>query len=395
MLHEFLSAQRTLLIDRCSIKVAARSPARANGHPTVHGIPVFLDQLITTLEAEHASEAVLSLQVSGPSGGGPALSDIGTTATRHARELLQHGYSVDQVVHDYGDLCQAITEVASECRVPIGVDEFRTLNRCLDNAIAEAVMEFGLLRERSAAEKQLLSCNERIGTLAHELRNQLQTATLTLAVIKAGQVGVAGATGSVLDRSLLAMRKLIDRELTDVRVTAALPARRELFALSTFVADLQLSESLLAESFGCTFTVAGVVDATLALHADRGMLLAAVGNLLHNAFKFTILHTGVTLEAYATADRIRIDVADHCGGLPPIEAEKLFLPFVQASLNKLGVGLGLSICRRTVEANDGVLSVVDRPGLGCVFTIDLPRHALGSPPLDQTTAEVGRLVLQT
>ncbi|MEP7208141.1 MAG: HAMP domain-containing sensor histidine kinase [Casimicrobiaceae bacterium] len=375
MLHDFLSARRALLIDRCSIKVSARSPARGNGHPTEHGIPVFLGQLITTLEAEHASQAVRSLQVSGPSGGSPALFDIGTTATWHARELLQHGYSVDQVVHDYGDLCQAITEVAAEYHAPIRVEEFRTLNRCLDNAIAEAVVEFGLQRERLAGESQLLSCNERIGTLAHELRNQLQTATLTLAVIKAGKVGLAGATGSALDRSLLAMRKLIDRALADVHMTAALPARHEMFALSTFIADVEMSESPLAHSFGCALTVASV-DATLALHADRGMLLAAVGNLLQNAFKFTSPHTEVALGAYATADRIRIDVADHCGGLPPGDAEKLFLPFFRSGQDKSGLGLGLSICRRTVEANDGVLSVVDRPGVGCVFTIDLPRHAL-------------------
>ena len=42
--------------------------------------------------------------------------------------------------------------------------------------------------------------------------------------------------------------------------------------------------------------------------------------------------------------------------------------------NPIGLGLGLSICRRNVEANSGVLSVRDVPGSGCIFTIDLPRH---------------------
>ncbi|MFN3307540.1 MAG: ATP-binding protein, partial [Candidatus Kapaibacteriota bacterium] len=50
----------------------------------------------------------------------------------------------------------------------------------------------------------------------------------------------------------------------------------------------------------------------------------------------------------------------------------LFLPFKQSSADKSGVGLGLSICRRSVEANSGVLSVRDLPGSGCVFSIDLP-----------------------
>jgi signal transduction histidine kinase len=54
----------------------------------------------------------------------------------------------------------------------------------------------------------------------------------------------------------------------------------------------------------------------------------------------------------------------------------MFLPFTQNGADKSGVGLGLSICRRSVEANNGVLSVRDLPGSGCVFTIDLPRLAL-------------------
>ena len=85
------------------------------------------------------------------------------------------------------------------------------------------------------------------------------------------------------------------------------------------------------------------------------MLFSAVGNLLQNAFKFTQRHTEVSLNAYAAADRIRIDVEDHCGGLPPGAAEEMFLPFKQSGEDRSGLGLGLAICRRSVEANNGVL----------------------------------------
>ena len=104
------------------------------------------------------------------------------------------------------------------------------------------------------------------------------------------------------------------------------------------------------------------------------MLLTAVENLLQNAFKFTKPGTEVSLNARSAGDRVVIEVADHCGGLPPGGHEKLFLAFTQRSVNRAGVGLGLSICRRNVEANNGVLRVRDVPGTGCVFTIDLPRH---------------------
>jgi signal transduction histidine kinase len=75
------------------------------------------------------------------------------------------------------------------------------------------------------------------------------------------------------------------------------------------------------------------------------------------------------------SDRILIDVKDHCGGLPPGNAERMFLPFTQNGEDRTGLGLGLSIARRSVEANNGTLSVRDVPGTGCVFTISLPRYA--------------------
>ena len=83
-----------------------------------------------------------------------------------------------------------------------------------------------------------------------------------------------------------------------------------------------------------------------------------------------------TLTVYAMGERILIEVEDKCGGLPPGDVETMFLPFMQNGANKTGVGLGLSISRRSVEANGGMLSVRDIPKSGCIFTIDLPRHAM-------------------
>lgn len=83
---------------------------------------------------------------------------------------------------------------------------------------------------------------------------------------------------------------------------------------------------------------------------------------------------------HATADRILIEVEDRCGGLPEGEAQRMFRPFTQGGNDRSGLGLGLSICRRSVEANNGILSVRDMPGSGCVFTIDLPRQSPAAQP---------------
>jgi signal transduction histidine kinase len=281
-------------------------------------------------------------------------------------------------VHDYGDLCQAVTDLAFENLSSIQIDEFRTLNRCLDNAIADAVTEFSYQRDFLVEDRGVKALNERLGFLAHELRNLIHSATLAISAIKAGNVGLAGATGAVLDRSLIGLRNLIDRSLADVRVTAGMPPRHQLVSVADFIAEVRVSASLEAETRGCAFTVS-TVDATLAVDADRDMLLSAVGNLLQNAFKFTEHDTEVSLSAYSSADRIVIDVGDHCGGLPPGDAEKMFVAFSQSGADRSGLGLGLSICRQSVAANNGLLSVRDVPGSGCVFTIDLPRYSVRGP----------------
>ena len=343
-----------------------------------HGIPLFLDQLIKTLQMEQTTQPMRSREVSGPSDGGKlesTRSEIGETAVLHGRELLQHGFTVEQVVHDYGDLCQAITDLAFEQNAPISIDEFRTLNRCLDNAIAVAVTEFNYRRNSVVADTQTSALNERLGFFAHELRNRLSTANLALAAIKAGKVGLTGATGAVLDRSLVGLSNLIDRTLTEVRLAAGFSAQHKLFSLADFITEVKLSASLEAQVKSCVL-IASRVAPELAVDADRDLLFAAVGNLLQNAFKFTRPHTEVTLTAHAAADRIHIDVEDNCGGLPPGDPEGLFLPFARGSANNTGLGLGLSVSRNSIMANRGLLTVRDKSGSGCVFTIDLPRHSM-------------------
>ncbi|MBC7983454.1 MAG: HAMP domain-containing histidine kinase [Candidatus Obscuribacterales bacterium] len=374
MLHEFLSNNRPELIERCKVKVATR-PAGAVVRPEAgHGIPLLIDQLIKTLQAELTSEPVHN--PGGPTprpGDTPVKTEIGATAKLHGHDLLQQGFTVDQVVHGYGDLCQAVTELAFESESPIQVEEFRTLNRCLDDAIAGAVTEYSSRRESWLKDQNARALNERLGLLAHELRNLIHTATLAVTAIKVGNVGLKGATGAVLDRSLVALRNLIDRSLADVRITAGLPTSYQVISVADFVAEIYVSAALEAEARGCSFTV-GIVDKKLTLLADRDMLFSAVGNLLQNAFKFTHRGTVVSLNVRVNADRVLIEVEDGCGGLQPGIAEKMFLPFTQHGTDRSGLGLGLSICRRSVEANKGMLTVRDVPGTGCVFTVDLPRH---------------------
>jgi hypothetical protein len=213
VLHEFLQTNRNLLIDRCRhMMVVDGSEPKSRDQEEIHGIPVFLDQLIKILRVEEGAASVTG--IGAREIGVQSDSEVGDLGMLHGRDLLDQGFTIEQVVRDYGNVCQAVTNLAFDTGAPIAVEEFRTLNRCLDNAIAGAVREYA----RQTAQTNTLretARDSRLGALAQELLHNLQTATLVLSAIKRGSVGVSGATAGVLDRSLTSMRSLIDQALAE------------------------------------------------------------------------------------------------------------------------------------------------------------------------------------
>ena len=121
MLYEFITLNREEIITRCRAKVATRSMPPPSETEINHGVPLFLDQLVDMLRS-----------------GGTSTLAIDESAGQHGHDLLLKGFTVSQVVHDYGDVCQTVTDLALETNAPISTEDFRTLNRCLDEAIASA-----------------------------------------------------------------------------------------------------------------------------------------------------------------------------------------------------------------------------------------------------------------
>jgi signal transduction histidine kinase len=355
MLREFIALNRDEIIRRCKEKVAARSIPPPEGTVVDRGVPMFLDQLGDAL------------------GQGPVSSiEISASAIQHGHDLLRQGFTVSQVVHSYGDVCQAITDLAVQIDAPISIDEFRTLNQCLDDAIAGAVTEYGRARNQSTVEGENAREQKRLGFFAHELGNLINTGIIAFEILKAGNVGVGGSTGAVLQRSLMGLRTLVGRSLAELRLTEGIQ-NKEPFLVGGFVDEIGPSATLEATTRGIKLHVLAV-ETGVSLLADRQVLAAVVTNILQNAFKFTKPGTIVTLRVGAGEERVLIEVEDECGGLPGGNADDLFHPFEQRGADRTGVGLGLAFCRWAVEANDGRIYARTIPGTGCVFTIDLPRH---------------------
>jgi len=193
MLHEFLISNREEILARSRKKLGGRRIPTPTPAELADGLPLFLDQLVAILRAEKNDR---------DAGHG----NVSASAALHGGQLLRMGLTVGQVVHDYGSICQSVTELADERDVAITADEFQTFNRCLDDAIAQAVTAYEGERDLSAAGSGVAH----LGFLAHEMRNLLATSMLTYRALERGSVGMQGSTGALLGRSLRRMRVLID-----------------------------------------------------------------------------------------------------------------------------------------------------------------------------------------
>ena len=105
MLHEFLTLHREEIIALARRKVASRTTPGTEPE-LEHGVPLFLEQLVDTLRREQESSAR------------PTSAEMAQSALRHGGELRQAGFTLGEVVHDYGDVCQAVTELAIELQSP-------------------------------------------------------------------------------------------------------------------------------------------------------------------------------------------------------------------------------------------------------------------------------------
>ncbi len=348
-LRDFIVENRSEIIARCRALVASRPAPRATDLELEYGVPLFLDQMV---------EAFGDIKT--------PTSTITTTAIEHARELRQRGFTVAQVVRDYGGVCQTVTKLAAEKGASITASDFRSFNLILDDAIAGAVTEYSRLREHEGTE--------RLGRLSHDLRDMLHRSLLAFDALKSGSVGMTGATADVLARSLGGLKKLIDRELAEVRIEAGLHYA-ETISIRELLEDLEVVSAMEARARGMNFSTTSSVPDEVVLHGDRQAIESILGNLVQNAFKFTRPGGTIAVDTHVAGDRVVFDVRDECGGLPAGDIQELFKPFEQRGGDRGGLGLGLAICYQSARTNGGEIKVLDRPGIGCVFSLELPRHA--------------------
>jgi signal transduction histidine kinase len=95
-------------------------------------------------------------------------------------------------------------------------------------------------------------------------------------------------------------------------------------------------------------------------------------NLLLNALEASPPKGQVLVGTLPDTERMILHIDDHGPGLPAAPTD-IFAPFYTSKKN--GTGLGLTVCRKIIEAHGGSVSLEDRPGGGCRATVSLPRRS--------------------
>jgi len=386
-LQEFLRLNEAAILASTEAKALQLAGPRPPSEQMKRGLPIFFKQLLAVLELSPPDPADSDVDSDGMvraayasdepaiamAAGRPFEAEVALSAGAYGIELQKLGYTLSHVVHGYGAICQAITELALAKHVAITTGEFRRLNQCLDTAIAGAVTTFQAQRVEGDSARE----TEHLGFLAHELRNSLSIVSVSLRLIKGGTVGFNGSTGQVLDRSLKRMQELINRSLTEVRLRVDPKVHKEPASLLQLVNQIVVSAEVEARAKNQELLID--VDPALQIDADQYLLFSAVSNLVQNAVKYTHAGGTIRIRGRVIGEQAIIEVKDQCGGLGLAKPSELFKPFEQRNHNHDGLGLGLTIAQRAIELNDGTIDVHNLPGEGCIFRIILPATTRRAP----------------
>jgi signal transduction histidine kinase len=364
LLHQFMTDHRAEILERCIGKLKQEMPERAE-EELEQGVATFLDEVLRALQRDSG------VLVSSP------LPEASETAARLGEARQRAGHGVTKVPEIFAAISSAVGAIGKDHALSITAEEYQAFNRCLDTGVATSIENYWK-RERADEDARLA---ERVGFLAHELRNALGSAVMAFKALKNSDAAMQGVSADVLARSLLRMEALVTRALGDVQLEVGITPELRPVNVSAVIRDLQASAVTERD-----IAISLDVDPCLTVLADEVLLASAISNLLQNAIKYTKAAGRVTLRTRSDVANVVIEIQDECGGLPLGNPEELFAPYVKRGGHRQSVGLGLSICRRAARAQGGELGVRNLPGQGCVFFLQLPRHA-GVPVTHESGAD--------
>jgi signal transduction histidine kinase len=351
-LHQFMAKHRDDLLRLCLDRMRKLSPGRSDSE-LCEGFRNVLDEVIAAVERELESAS-------------GATAELTESAAQFGVDRQRRDFAIGNLAMHLGTISDSLGELGARQGKAFEARDYQAFNRCLDTTMAAAIDEFF----KKTQSQEEIATTERIGFLAHELRNALHSAKMSFAMIRNGQFGIHSRTADVLDRSLARLDSLVAQILVSARLRSGVEPEREWVEVEPMLRDI--ADATTAER-GIRIHV--IADRELAVIGDQRLLVTALSNLVQNAVKFSHRHATVEVRARRDGPMVVIEVEDECGGLPEGKPDELFAPHVQRGNDRRGFGFGLPITREAVEAQRGEIFVRNLPGKGCVFVVRL----LGTP----------------
>ncbi|MBP7688940.1 MAG: hypothetical protein KA765_13570 [Thermoflexales bacterium] len=215
-----------------------------------------------------------------------------------------------------------------------------------------------------------------VANVSHELRTPLASIRLLIETLLAGAKDDPEVSVRMLNQVIGEVEALtqLAQELLDLSMIEAgqMPMKmaraelREVIDEQLYHFEPQAQQKQIALS--------NTAPIGLSAQLDRKLIGRVLGNLIHNAIKFTPKNGQITISAEATAEKITVSVRDTGAGIPPEDLPRIFERFykVDQARGKSGTGLGLAIARHVVEAHGGKIWAESKPGKGAVFYFTIP-----------------------
>lgn len=224
--------------------------------------------------------------------------------------------------------------------------------------------------ERDALRaEQLAWVGQMAAGIAHEIRNPLMTIKLLIqAATDPRRQGLQPRDIQVLEEEILRLEQIISTFLDFAR-----PPRLEKRVIEPSTLLENCLDGIRARAELQSVEIRrDWAGATHPIQADGGQLKQVIYNLVFNALDVLPQGGTVNVSAREGSDHqsLVVRISDNGPGLEPSVAEKVFEPFI--STKETGMGLGLSISRRIVEAHGGTIEAANAPNGGAVFTLQIP-----------------------
>lgn len=278
------------------------------------------------------------------------------------------------VVYRNLDPTQATLRAANQRILWVTGLTFAALVLSIGGLLWYAAREVREARAAQARQSRLALMGTMAASVAHEVRNPLNALTLAIEYLKRrARMAPAAVASADLAEELSSMQHEIGRLKQVVRDFADLSREPQLELQSTRLRGaIEHVVKLfwpLARQRDIDLSVR-YDDGGLMVNADERRMEQVLVNLLKNAIEATPAHGTVGLRTAADGGRLAIEVIDSGSGIAPQRQALLFEPFQSSRPN--GLGLGLFLSKRLVEAHGGTLTVSSRPGAGTILRIVLP-----------------------